>query len=222
MSRLVRKSAPASELSLEGSGKVSDHQSKSRIILTMAIVGLIYSVIVLRLAYLGFQEEKQYAFYNSEDIAITAARPDIRDRNGEMLATDLVTSSLFAEPRLIVDVDEAVDKLLTVLPELDAKTVHRRLSSNAGFVWLKRELTPATESKILALGIPGIDFRTETRRFYPNGETASHIVGYTNIDNVGIAGIEKYIDDRGLRQLQKLGFANVRQPPSPSINKSPA
>jgi cell division protein FtsI (penicillin-binding protein 3) len=73
---------------------------------------------------------------------------------------------------------------------------------------LKRELTPATESRILALGIPGLGFRTETRRFYPSGQTASHLIGYVNIDNVGIAGLEKYIDDRGLRQLQKLGFAS--------------
>ncbi len=148
------------------------------------------------------------AYYDTRDISTSAARPDIRDRNGEMLATDIVMSSLFAEPRLIVDVDEAVEKLLTVLPELDVRTVHRRLSSNAGFVWLKRELTPATESRILALGIPGLGFRTETRRFYPSGQTASHLIGYVNIDNVGIAGLEKYIDDRGLRQLQKLGFAS--------------
>ncbi|MBO6816036.1 MAG: penicillin-binding protein 2 [Rhizobiaceae bacterium] len=198
----------ASRLSFEGSGKTADNQSRSRIVLTMVMVGLAYVVIFGRLAFLGFQEEREYAYYDTRDISTSAARPDIRDRNGEMLATDIVMSSLFAEPRLIVDVDEAVEKLLTVLPELDARTVHRRLSSNAGFVWLKRELTPATESRILALGIPGLGFRTETRRFYPSGQTASHLIGYVNIDNVGIAGLEKYIDDRGLRQLQKLGFAS--------------
>ena len=95
-----------------------------------------------------------------------------------------------------------------MLPDLDIKMVHRRLSSKAGFVWLKRELTPAVESQILALGIPGVGFRKETRRFYPNGETASHLVGHVNIDNVGIAGLEKYIDDRGLKELRSLGLAS--------------
>lgn len=205
---MLKRSPEAFRLSFEGSGKAADDQSRSRVLLTMIIVSLAYAVIITRLGVLGFQEEKEYTFTQQRDITITAARPDIRDRNGKTLATDIVTSSLFAEPRLIVDVDDAVEKLLTVLPDLDAKLVHRRLSSNAGFVWLKRELTPATESRILALGIPGLDFRTETRRFYPNAETTSHVVGYVNIDNVGIAGLEKYIDDRGLRQLQELGFAS--------------
>ncbi len=65
---------------------------------------------------------------------------------------------MFAEPNKIVDVDEAVEKLQSVLPIIDVKKVHRRLSSKAGFVWLKRELTPAKESQILALGIPVLDF----------------------------------------------------------------
>ena len=59
----------------------------------------------------------------------------------------------------------------------------------------------------MALGIPGIGFRTEKRRFYPGGATASHIVGLTNIDNQGIAGMEKYIDDAGLADLQASGLA---------------
>lgn len=198
----------ASHLSFEGTGKSADVQARSRILLSMIILGLAYAVIVGRLAMLGFVEPDERTYSAKPDISITAKRPDIRDRNGETLATDIVTSSLFAEPNKIVDVDEAVEKLTSVLPDLNLKTIHRRLSSKAGFVWLKRELTPAKESQILALGIPGVGFRKETRRFYPNSETASHIVGHVNIDNVGIAGLEKYIDDRGLKQLRSLGFAS--------------
>ena len=198
----------ASILSLDGTGKVAVTQAQSRVFLSVIIIGLAYFALIARLGFLAFVEPDNSYYVSKPDIAITAKRPDIRDRNGEMLATDIVTSSLFAEPRRIVNADEAIEKLITVLPDLDVKAVHKRLTSNAGFVWLRRELTPATENAILALGIPGIGFRTETRRFYPKGETASHIVGHVNIDNVGIAGLEKYIDDRGLRQLQELGLAS--------------
>lgn len=198
----------ASHLSFDGSGKSADVQARSRIFLSMILLGAAYAVIIGRLAMLGFVEPNEASAGLRPDISITARRPDIRDRNGETLATDIVTSSLFAEPNKIVDVDEALEKLQSVLPDLNTKMVHRRLSSKAGFVWLKRELTPATESQILALGIPGVGFRKETRRFYPNGETASHLVGHVNIDNVGIAGLEKYIDDRGLKELRSLGLAS--------------
>jgi len=197
----------AFRLKVEGRGKLADNQARSRILLAMFIVGFAYTIIIGRLAFFGFSELDGVTVRAAPDLAITAARPDIQDRNGEMLATDIITSSLYAEPRRIVDADEAVEKLLTALPDLNAKVIHKRLTSKAGFVWLKRELTPVKENEILQLGIPGIGFRTETRRFYPKGETASHLVGHVNIDNVGIAGLEKYIDDRGLKQLQNLGFA---------------
>ncbi|MEM9331815.1 MAG: penicillin-binding protein 2 [Pseudomonadota bacterium] len=211
MTRIVEKTEDASRLSFEGTGKVTVNQAQSRVGLAMVLVFFAYSIIVGRLILLGFSEPDRSVATLAADISITATRPDIQDRNGEMLATDIVTSSLYAEPKRIVDADEAVEKLVTVLPDLDVKSVYKRLTSNAGFVWLKRELTPAKESEILALGIPGIGFRTETRRFYPKGETASHIVGHVNIDNVGIAGLEKYIDDRGLAELRKLGLASDRQ-----------
>ena len=68
---------------------------------------------------------------------VTASRPDIVDRNGEVLATDIKTSSLFAEPRRIVDADEAIEKLSTVLPDIDYEQTYNKLKSGAGFVWLQ-------------------------------------------------------------------------------------
>lgn len=197
----------SSHFNIDGIQKIAIVQAQSRVALSMILIGIAYTIIFGRLIMLGFMEPGSAATRLAPDASITATRPDIRDRNGQTLATDIVTSSLYAEPRRIVDADEAVELLATVLPSLDVQKVYKRLTSNAGFVWLKRELTPAKESEILALGIPGIGFRTETRRFYPKGETASHIVGHVNIDNVGIAGLEKYIDDRGLKSLQNSGFA---------------
>ncbi|MEM7216609.1 MAG: penicillin-binding protein 2 [Pseudomonadota bacterium] len=211
MTKIIGKAGQASHLSFEGAGKVGANQARSRVGLAIVLVFVAYTVIIGRLAMLGLFEPERNVVRQEKDITTTASRPDIQDRNGEMLATDIVTSSLFAEPKRIVDADEAVEKLSTVLPELDVKSVYRRLTGNAGFVWLKRELTPAKENEILALGIPGIGFRKETRRFYPKGETASHIVGHVNIDNVGIAGLEKYIDDRGLKELRNLGLSSERE-----------
>ncbi|WP_019996896.1 peptidoglycan D,D-transpeptidase FtsI family protein [Aureimonas ureilytica] len=181
-------------------------RNKARFLIATGLFCSIYGVIGMRLLMWG-------AVADTGDIYRAMAnngpvtRPDLVDRNGEVLATDIKTASLFAEPRRIVDADEATEALLTVLPDLNPKVLHDRLSSKAGFAWLKRELTPRQQQEILALGIPGIGFRTEKRRFYPGGSTASHIVGLTNIDNQGIAGMEKYVDDSGFRALQANGLA---------------
>lgn len=184
-------------------------RSRSRLVLAMVMIAGVYGVIGLRLCWFAFVEPGQSARLALADPSITARRPDLVDRNGVVMATDINTASLYGEPRRIIDVDEAIELLSTVLPDLDMENAYRRLSSNAGFVWLRRELTPAQQSQIHALGIPGIGFKRETRRFYPNGETAAHLIGHVNIDNVGIAGTEKYIDDRGLKDLRAAGFADA-------------
>ncbi len=179
-------------------------RTRNRVLLTMALFFSVYGAIGGRLVYLGLQDPEASSGPVSR---VTASRPDIVDRNGEVLATDIKTASLFAEPRRIVDADEVIEKLATVLPDIDAEQTYHKLKSGTGFVWLKRQLTPRQESAIMQLGIPGIGFRTEKRRFYPGGATASHILGLTNIDNQGIAGLEKYIDDQGLADLQASGLA---------------
>ena len=127
-----------------------------------------------------------------------------------IIATDVKTPSLFAEPRKLIDVDEAVELLTAVMPDLDAKEVRERLSSNRGFVWLKREITPQQQLQIHRLGIPGIGFLTENKRVYPNGPVVSHEIGHVNVDNQGIAGIEKWLDGQGLAALHMAGLATDR------------
>src|SRR5690606_17918827 len=105
-----------------------------------------------------------------------ASRPPILDRNGLEMAVDIRVPSLFAEPRRILDVDEAAEAILTVLPHLDANWLRQRLTGDKGFVWVARELTPAQKDRIMRLGIPGLDFVEESRRFYPGGTVASHIM----------------------------------------------
>lgn len=201
-----RNGRPADDTSIvmDSARKSTGGRTRNRIVMTMAVFFGIYATIGGRLVYLGFQDPMPSGAPASR---VTASRPDIVDRNGEVLATDIKTSSLFAEPRHIVDANEAIEKLSTVLPNLDYEQTYNKLKSGAGFVWLQRQLTPRQQSAIMQLGVPGIGFRTETRRFYPAGPTTAYIVGLTNIDNQGISGLEKYIDGQGLADLQQSGLA---------------
>ena len=106
-----------------------------------------------------------------------------------MLATDVKASSLFGEPKRLIDVDEAVELLTAVMPDLDAKDVRDRLGNKKrGFAWLKREITAKQQQDIYRLGIPGIGFLNENKRDYPDGTEISHLIGLVNVDNQGIAG----------------------------------
>src|SRR3954470_3076280 len=151
---------------------------------------------------------------------IANGRPDLVDRHGQILATDIRTASLYAEPRNIFDPDEAAEAIVQVFPELDPAKLREKLAGNAGFAWIKGEITADQERKIHALGIPGLGFINENRRFYPGGQTAAHVVGMVNVDNQGTAGLEKYIDDRGLADLHAAGFArgDTLEPVATSID----
>lgn len=132
----------------------------------------------------------------SEPVAQSFSRPDLVDRNGRLFATDVENPSLFADPALILDRDEVVEKLRKVLPELDARALRRELSDrNKRFVWIKRQIAPHLAQKVHDLGIPGISFRTELKRAYPLSTLAGHVLGAVNVDNKGVAGLERYLDD---------------------------
>ncbi len=186
-------------------------KARARIGLVIAAFALIYAVIGGRLVLLAMTSDAQIARRIATADNVATARPDILDRRGEILATDVRTPSLFAEPRRIIDVDEAVELLTATLPDLDAAELRERLSSKKGFVWLKREITPKQQQDIHRLGLPGIGFLTENKRVYPNGPEVSHVLGHVNIDNQGIAGVEKWLDSSGLADLHLAGFASDRQ-----------
>ena len=193
-------------------GRDVDRNVKARARLGLAIVAFaaIYSVIALRLVMFATVSDGHGARRSVGADAVATARPDILDRNGQILATDVKTPSLFAEPRKLVDIDEAVEQLTAVLPDLDASEVRERLSSKKGFIWLKREITPQQQRLIHDQGIPGVGFLTENKRVYPNGPVVSHEIGHVNIDNQGIAGIEKWLDGQGLAALHMAGLATDR------------
>lgn len=124
-------------------------------------------------------------------------RPDIVDRNGVLLATDVAVASIFADPSKIIDVDEAIELLTVTLPDLDAKDLRRKLSGGKHFAWIKRQVSPEERDAVYNLGIPGVSYINERRRVYPQGRLGAHVVGYVDLDTKGIAGLENYLDGQG-------------------------
>ena len=121
-------------------------------------------------------------------------RPTITDRNGRILAIDIATASLYGDPAKISNGDHVARRLAEILP-VDEELLRARLDNpRRRFVWLARYLTPQQQAQVHDLGLPGIGFRREHRRVYPHGELFSHILGYANIDNQGLAGFEKFLN----------------------------
>jgi cell division protein FtsI (penicillin-binding protein 3) len=185
-------------------------KARARVGLAILAFAVVYLVIAARLIGFGIVSESRNAHRVGGGDAIATARPDILDRNGEVLATDVRVPSLYAEPRRLIDVDEAVELLTADLPGLDASELRERLSSKRGFVWLKRDIAPEQQRAIYRQGLPGIGFLPENKRDYPSGSEASHILGHVNIDNQGIAGMEKWVDGHGLAALHMAGLATDR------------
>lgn len=122
-------------------------------------------------------------------------RADIVDRNGELLATSVSVYSLFADPRAIWDPAEVAMGVASVLPDIDVDDLTARLANRErAFEWVRRGLTPRQRQAIYDLGLEGLDFREESRRAYPRGTLAGHILGYAGADGQGLAGVEYAMD----------------------------
>jgi cell division protein FtsI (penicillin-binding protein 3) len=169
-------------------------------------MALAYAALGVKLIVLGVSQDPPQTLKEAADQAVSGARPDLLDRNGEILATDVKTMSVFAEPNRIIDKDEAVELITAVLPDVDAKELRERLGSKKGFVWVKRQITRKEQAEIFHLGLPGVGFLPENKRVYPNGPIGAHVLGYVDKDNVGIAGMEKYLDEQSLTDPHVPGF----------------
>ena len=122
-------------------------------------------------------------------------RADIVDRNGVVLATTLPRASLHANPREIRNPKFVAAQLSAILPDLSEGEVSAKLAMDRSFIWIKRGLSPRQQYQINRLGVPGLSFREEERRTYPQGELTAHIVGFTDVDNQGLAGLEQGFDE---------------------------
>jgi cell division protein FtsI (penicillin-binding protein 3) len=166
-------------------------------LLGIAYVGF-FCVIGLQLMRLTVLEPEEGEAKRMAREADRIPRPDIVDRNGVVLATDVSVASLFADPRKIIDLEEAVELIAATLPDVDAADLYKKLTQpGRAFVWIKRQVSPEERDAVYNLGIPGVAYVNERKRVYPQGRLTAHTVGYVDVDTKGIAGIEKYLDDGG-------------------------
>lgn len=175
-----------------------------RVALVFACVGSGFVGVGAQLVYLGLHQRSAGPTASiSRPLSQTYSRPDIVDRLGNILATDVVMQSLYADPSQLLGSEETLTALSRVMPDVRTPTLERLLSNRERrFVWIKRGLSPAVAQRVHELGLPGVDFKPEPKRSYPQGRVAGHLIGHVNIDNKGTAALERYIDKAiGVRQV---------------------
>lgn len=193
-----RPCVPSKRLPVDGPTREAIETGRTRLLITGAMICFAFGCVGLRLVDLSLLQpaEEPGLSHATRREQIETERADVLDRNGVILATGLATASLYANPRRVIDADEAGRQLASVLPNTNAAELAKRMKMDRSFVWLHRKLTPRQQWQILRLGIPGLDFQREETRVYPQGHALSHILGFVDVDNHGIAGIEKSFDER--------------------------
>lgn len=177
---------------LEGTQDRALEVGRARLIVTTVMFTLAFSVIAVRMVDVSLIKHvapRIRAPKQAEMVAVQ--RADIVDRNGILLATSLPTTSLYAHPKEIQDPADAARRIVSVLTDANATEIQTKLQTERGFIYLRRNLTPRQEYDINALGIPGLYFEKSEKRIYPQGDVAAHVVGLTDLDNKGVAGLEK-------------------------------
>jgi len=173
-------------------------ESPQRLTLVFLVFGLVFTVLAGRLVQLGLRHHDDLRLKAKARSNQAIARPEIHDRFGRLLAMDVPTSSLYADPKILLGVDETVEKLAVVLPSIDPEKLRNKLFTKRRFVWIKRFLTPDQRRAVYDLGLPGLYFLREPKRFYPLGAQTAHLVGTVDRDNKGLSGIERYVDEMRL------------------------
>lgn len=162
----------------------------------MLAMTVLFASVAGQLAHLAGSGGSEMVATLTEPMARTYVRPDILDRGGRLLATDIEMPSLYADPSLVQGIDDTAERLGAVLPDLDQGELRRLLSDRSRrFIWLRRGLAPKLAQQVHDLGLPGLEFRTELRRAYPLERLAGHVLGSVNVDNKGAGGVERTIDE---------------------------
>jgi len=189
---------PPQPIKLEGVSKLALETGRTRLLVAGLVFALAFLAIGLRLVELGLLGEggEPRVARSETGQPLNTGRADIVDRNGVVLATTLPTQSLYANPHQVRDPAETAAALARVLPELAPRELQATLTQDRSFVWLKRNLTPRQQYEVNRLGLPGLNFQREFDRVYPLGPLAAQIVGFTDVDGNGLAGLERAFDSR--------------------------
>ncbi len=153
-------------------------QAKWRILFITALFLFVYFIGAGRVIILSFSDyQRKFAGVFSEKHI--EHRANITDRKGTLIATSLKIQSIYADPSKIIDLDEAIDAIYSILKkDMTRSTIYGKLKNpKKRFVWIKRKITPEMQYKINKLGIPGIFFKEEEQRFYPQGNSMAQVIG---------------------------------------------
>jgi Cell division protein FtsI/penicillin-binding protein 2 len=175
-----------------------DNQSKSRkikLLVSSLLLIISFTIIEYRtvsLASLKNEEFSKTVHKNTQPkIFQENLRGNIYDRNNKILATTINTFSLNINPQEILNRHDTTTKLLKIFPHLNYKDLSKKLNSNKKHINILREISPIEYVRLLDIGLEGLKIQSRRKRIYPNNTLASHILGGTDIDGKGIAGIEK-------------------------------
>ncbi|MFQ5834785.1 MAG: peptidoglycan D,D-transpeptidase FtsI family protein [bacterium] len=173
-----------------------DH--RARIYLSFSFLFIALIILEARLYDLQILHHQKFFRQASKEqvrlVEISPKRGAIYDRNLEKLAVNIPSYSLYARPGKISHPDKVARKLSPIVI-MKVSSLRKKLRQKKVFVWLKRKLSPVQKKKVEALGLKGVGFVEESKRFYPQGELASSLLGFAGVDNQGLAGVELSYND---------------------------
>jgi len=186
--------AQKNKIFIKNKKQLSIDKTKGRILLLSASFFILYSLVAARLFDLSVlqgvlidEQQVSAAYEQQEDNTL---RADIVDRNGVLLARSLNVPSLYTDPKLVLEPKKTAKEIVEIFPELSYGSVLKKLQSNNRFTWIKRNIEPADQKRIIDLGRPGLSFKNEAMRVYPQENLTSHLIGASGVDGQGLSGLE--------------------------------
>ncbi|WP_170368138.1 peptidoglycan D,D-transpeptidase FtsI family protein [Ruegeria arenilitoris] len=177
-------------------------RAEGRLLVLSAFFFAAFAVVGFRMGALA-TSEAQEPLASAPGASIAMQRANIVDREGRILATNLDTYSVYAQPPLMIDPIAAAEKLVAIFPDLDKERLVKDFTGKRKFLWIKKRISPEQKQAVHDIGDPGILFGPREMRLYPNGRLAAHILGGSGFGRegvsaaevIGVAGVEKQFDD---------------------------
>ena len=177
-------------------------RAEGRLLVLSAFFFAAFAVVGFRMGMLA-TSEAQEPLASAPGASIAMQRASIVDREGRILATNLDTYSVYAQPPLMIDPVAAAENLVAIFPDLDKERLIKDFTGKRKFLWIKKRISPEQKQAVHDIGDPGILFGPREMRLYPNGKLAAHVLGGSGFGRegvsaaevIGVAGVEKQFDD---------------------------
>ena len=181
--------------------KVTRIRSESRLLVLIGFFFVSFLAIGLKMGMLSMITPAE-PISSTQILQTLTKRADILDRNGSILATNLITNALYAKPNLMIDKQKAAKELVKIFPDLKLLNLINQFEGTKKFIWIKRKISPEQKQAVHELGEPGLKFGPREMRLYPNGRLAAHVLGGVrygrqsvhSAELVGSAGVELQFD----------------------------